>query len=238
MKNKNSKLILNIILACLFVGILIALTICFAPHIIKLVSDPQKFRAYLLSFGPWCAVVFMFFQVLQVVIAIIPGEPVQIAGGYIFGTVLGAIYSTIGITAGYIIVFVAVRLFGLPLVKKLVSEKDFNKFNILINSSRLEATIFLLFLIPGIPKDILVYIAGLTPINGFTFFVIITIARLPAMVGSSYIGAKMQTNEYAIVIIVSVIAVVLFMTGFLLKDRIIGFLHKFFAAKGTESSRK
>jgi uncharacterized membrane protein YdjX (TVP38/TMEM64 family) len=218
----------NIVLATVFVGALVYLTIRFGPELTKLVSNPEQFREYVLSFGPWSAAVFMLFQVIQVVVAVIPGEPVQLAGGYIFGTFLGTVFSTIGITVGYIIVFSAVRLFGYPLVKKFVSEKEIEKFSILINSPKLEATIFLLFLIPGIPKDILVYLAGLTPINPFLFFLIITTARTPAMIGSSYIGAKIQTNEYMLAIIVSTVASILFVFGFIYKDKIIDLLHKRF----------
>jgi len=224
---------INIILAALFVGLIVYATIRFGPELTKLVSDPHKFREYVLSFGPWSAVVFMLFQVLQVVIAVIPGEPVQIAGGYIFGTVLGTVYSTLGITAGYIIVFTSVKLFGFPLVKKLVSEKELEKCSALINSPKLETTIFLLFLIPGIPKDILVYIAGLTPIKPVLFFIIITFARFPAMLGSSFIGAEIQSSQYLIAIIVSVIASILFVLGYIYKQRIIDFVHLRFSKKKT-----
>jgi uncharacterized membrane protein YdjX (TVP38/TMEM64 family) len=223
----------NIILAALFVGSIVYATIRFGPELTKLVSDPHKFREYVLSFGPWSAVVFMLFQVLQVVIAVIPGEPVQIAGGYIFGTVLGTVYSTLGITAGYIIVFTSVKLFGFPLVKKLVPEKELEKCSALINSPKLETTIFLLFLIPGIPKDILVYIAGLTPIKPVLFFIIITFARFPAMLGSSFIGAEIQSSQYLIAIIVSVIASILFVLGYIYKQRIIDFLHLRFSKEKT-----
>jgi uncharacterized membrane protein YdjX (TVP38/TMEM64 family) len=228
MGKMKSNINVNIILVTLFVGTLAFLTIRFGPELTRMVSNPQQFREYLLSFGRWSAVVFMLFQVVQVVIAVIPGEPVQLAGGYMFGTFLGTIYSTIGITVGYLIVFFVVKLFGYPLVKKLVSEKEFEKFSLLINSSKLEATIFLLFLIPGIPKDILVYIAGLTPINPIIFFLIITIARTPSMIGSSYIGAKIETSEYLIAIIVSTIASILFVLGFIYKDKIIDLLQKRF----------
>ncbi len=224
---------LNIILASLFVGAIVYVTIRFGPELTRLVSDPHKFREYLLSFGPWSAVVFMLFQVLQVVIAVIPGEPVQIAGGYIFGTILGTVYSTIGITVGYIIVFSSVKLFGFPLVKKFVSEKELEKFSALMNSPKLETTIFLLFLIPGIPKDILVYIAGLTPIKPVLFFIIITFARTPAMIGSSFIGAEIQSSEYLIAVIVSVIASILFVLGYIYKQRIIDFVHLRFSKEKT-----
>ena len=234
MGKMRSKIDINIILVTIFVGTLAYLTIRFGPELTRLVSNPQQFREYLLSFGQWSAVVFILFQVVQVVIAVIPGEPVQLAGGYMFGTVMGTIYSTIGITVGYIIVFFTVKLFGYPLVKEFVSEKEFEKFSLLINSPKLEATIFLLFLIPGIPKDILVYIAGLTPINPFIFFLIITIARTPAMIGSSYIGAKIETSEYLIAIIVSTIASILFVLGFIYKDKIIDLLHKRLRRRETE----
>jgi len=226
----------NIIFASLFVGSIVYVTIRFGPELTRLVSDPHKFREYVLSFGSWSAVVFMLFQVLQVVIAVIPGEPVQIAGGYIFGTVLGTVYSTIGITVGYIIVFIGVKLFGFPLVKKLVPEKELKKFSALINSPKLETTIFLLFLIPGIPKDILVYIAGLTPIKPILFFIIITFARTPAMIGSSFIGAEIQSSEYLIAVIVSVIASILFVLGYIYKQRIIDFIHLRFSKE--KSSHK
>ncbi len=216
----------QIALAIIFLWGLIFLTYHYGHDTTKLISDPQRFREYLLSFGPWSPVVFMFFQVVQVVIAVIPGEPLQIVGGYMFGTFWGTVYSIIGITAGYGVVFFAVRLFGYPLVKKLVAEKDLAKFDFLVNSAKLEATIFLLFLIPGVPKDILVYIAGLTPLHPMTFFLIITIARMPAMVGSSYIGAKIETNEYRTVVIVSILASLLFVFGLIYKNRIIEFMSR------------
>jgi len=222
---------LNIILAALFVGSIVYATIRFGPEITELVSNPHKFREYLLSFGPWSAVVFMLFQVLQVVIAIIPGEPIQIAGGYIFGTFWGTVYSLLGITAGYIIVFASVKLFGFPLVKKFVPEKEFEKFSMLMNNPKLETTIFLLFLIPGIPKDILVYIAGLTPIKPVLFFIIITVARTPAMLGSSFIGAKIQSSEYLMAVVVSVIASIVFVIGYIYKQEIIDFVHLQFRKK-------
>jgi len=224
---------IQIALATLFIGSIVYATIRFGPELTRLVSDPHRFRAHILSFGHWSAVVFMLFQLLKVVIAVIPGEPVQIAGGYIFGTFWGTVYSTVGITVGYIIVFTCVKLFGFPLVKTFVSKKEFEKFSTLINSPKLETTIFLLFLIPGIPKDILVYIAGLTPIRPVVFFIIITFARFPAMLGSSYIGAKIESSQYFIAITVSVIASILFVLGYIYKKRIIDFVHTQFNKEKT-----
>ena len=123
------------------------------------------------------------------------------------------------------------KLFGYPLVKTFVPEKELEKFSTLMNNPKLETTIFLLFLIPGIPKDILVYVAGLTPIRPFLFFIIITFARFPAMLGSSYIGAKIESSQYVIAITVSIIASILFVFGYIYKNGIIDFIHLRFNKK-------
>jgi uncharacterized membrane protein YdjX (TVP38/TMEM64 family) len=226
MKKFDKSFWINAVFVIVITGILIYVSIVYAPEVTGFVSHPKKFAAFILSYGPTGALVFMLFQILQVVVAIIPGEIIQIAGGYVFGTFWGTVYSTVGITAGYLIVFFMVRFFGFRLVKELVSEKYLATYYQLINSPGSEITIFVLFLLPGMPKDILVYICGLTPVKPLQFFIIITIARFPSMLGASYIGANMQRENYAMVIIISVISCVLFVMGFVFKDRIIAKIKK------------
>jgi uncharacterized membrane protein YdjX (TVP38/TMEM64 family) len=168
----------------------------------------------------------MAIQVFQVVVAVIPGEVVQIAGGYIYGIWAGTFYSLVGIIAGSIIVFYISRLLGYSIIKTFIPERTLGKFNLKMNSNKSEIAMFILFLIPGIPKDVLTYIAGLTPVRPLRFFAAITIGRLPALFASSYIGYYAQQGNYKIVIIVSAIALVLFIAGLLNKDRIIGHLHR------------
>lgn len=228
----DRSFIVNATFLALFIGAVVVVTVLYAPQLTRMASDPESFRKYILSHGGTSALVFILFQVLQVVIAVIPGELVQIAGGYIYGTALGTFYSLVGIMAGYVIVFGIVRLFGYRLVKQVVSEEDLRKFHDLINSNGSEITIFLLFLTPGVPKDILVYIAGLTPVHPLAFFVIVTLARLPAMLGASYIGANLQQRDYTMAIVMSVLAFVLFVLGLLLKDRLIALAHRVFHRDG------
>jgi uncharacterized membrane protein YdjX (TVP38/TMEM64 family) len=228
MKKFDRSLWINSIFIILIVVLLIFLSIKYGPEITRLVSNPKKFRDFILSYGKIGALVFMLFQVIQVVIAFIPGEVVQIAGGYIYGTLLGTLYSLIGITAGCVIVFFTVRLLGYRLVKQLVSEKDLQKFFNLINSPGSEFVIFLLFFLPGIPKDILVYICGLTPVKPLQFFIILIAARLPAMVGASFIGANIQKENYYTAIIITIISCILFVVGFVFKDKLISVMKKIF----------
>jgi uncharacterized membrane protein YdjX (TVP38/TMEM64 family) len=232
MEKKKLILWLNLFLLSLFILLITFLTVKYAPGITKLISKPDRFRLLLTSYGPISVLVFIFFQILQVVIAAIPGELVQLAGGYVYGTLLGTIYSTVGILLGSIIAFYISRLLGLPLVKILVPQREFEKFNFLINNPKSEITMFILFLIPGIPKDILVYMAGFTPIKPLKFFVIFAIARFPSLLATSYIGSNIQERDYLPVIIVSVIACVLSVIGILKRDFVIHQLHHFLHLKG------
>lgn len=228
MKKFDRSFWINFIFIILIAGLLIFFSIKYASEITRLVSNPKKFRDFILSYGQLSSLVFILFQVIQVVIAFIPGEVVQIAGGYIYGTLLGTLYSLIGITVGCVIVFFTVRLLGFHLVKQLVSENKLQKFYDLINKPGSEFVIFLLFFLPGLPKDVLVYICGLTPVKPLQFFIIIIAARLPAMVGASFIGANIQRENYYAAITITVISCVLFVIGFLFKDKIIATIKKVF----------
>lgn len=219
--SKKIKIVIYSVLSLAFIGIIIYLTIRFGPQISTLSRKPEELRGMLNSYGWRGILVFIGIQMLQVVVAMIPGELVQIAGGYIYGAWLGTVYSLIGIVTGSVIVFFISRLLGYPLVRLLVPAAHLEKFKFMINSKRSEAGMFLLFLIPGIPKDIVTYIAGITPIRPLLFFTIITIGRFPALLGSSYIGSHTQKGNYGIVIIVSVAALILFVAGLLLKDKIL-----------------
>jgi uncharacterized membrane protein YdjX (TVP38/TMEM64 family) len=234
MEKKKILIALNIFLILLFLGLVTYLGIIYAPGITKLIKKPDQFRELLASYQSISILVYIFFQVLQVVVAIIPGEVVQLAGGYIYGTLFGTIYTLAGILLGAVIAFYIARLLGYSLVKKIMPDERLDKMRALINSPKSEITIFLLFLIPGIPKDILVYIAGLTPMKPGAFFIIFIIARFPGILGTSFIGANIQERDYLPVIIVSVVACSLFVIGFLKKEVIINKLHQLRRPKAEE----
>jgi uncharacterized membrane protein YdjX (TVP38/TMEM64 family) len=214
------------VLLAVFAAAVVYVSIKFGPAITRLVSRPEKFREFVDSRGAASALFYILIQASHVIIVFIPGEIVQIAGGYAFGTLLGTLYSLIGILLGTLIVFFATRLIGYALVKSFVPAKALEKFDFLINSPKSEIAMFVLFLIPGIPKDALVYISGLTPVKPWTFLLICLTARLPGLWGSAYIGANLQEKNYLPVWIVSGLALVLFVGGILARDKIITGLHK------------
>ncbi|MCR4434789.1 MAG: TVP38/TMEM64 family protein [Clostridiales bacterium] len=220
-KNNRKKLVLYIAIIGLFISAFIFFGVKYAPSVTALLAKPQKFREFLLSYGYASAFVFIFFQILQVVVAFIPGEAVQIAGGYVYGTALGTLYSITGILLGTIIVFYTVKLIGYPLVRMFVSEQNLEKFHFLLNSQKSEIAIFILFLIPGLPKDVLTYMAGLTPVDSRKFLLIVTTARLPGLIGSALIGSNIQNKNYTALVILSAIALLLFAAGVLGRDKLI-----------------
>ena len=220
-KKIELQVLVNIVLLIVFVLLIVIISVKYSSQIYRVISEPDLFRDLLLAYGNASILVFILFQVLQVIIATIPGELVQIAGGYIYGTWFGTLYSLIGILIGYFIVFWLTRLLGYPLVKVFVPEEKYKKISNLIKTKKSDAILFLLFFIPGLPKDFLVYIGGLTPVEPLKFFLIITFARFPALFGSSFIGAHLEQENYLIVAIVTGLSALLFIVGFIFRDKIL-----------------
>lgn len=228
---KKTQLVIKITLLLLVVAVIAWITVKYGPHITELVANPDKLDAFLSSYGNIGAVIFIGLQILQVIIAAIPADLVQIAGGFVFGTWLGVLYSIIGITIGSVIAFYISRALGLSLLKIFISKENLEKFSFLINNPKSKMVMVILLLIPGLPKDIFSYIAGLTPIKPLTFFIISTAARLPSLLMTCYVGANMQQGKYATAAIVSAIACLLFIAGIFSKDRIVAFMQKSYTKK-------
>jgi len=225
-KQPRPHLVAHVLMLAAFLGVVIYVSIKFGPAITRLMSRPEKFREYIDGLGPAGVLYYILIQTAHVIIVVIPGEIVQIAAGYAFGTFLGTLYSLAGIIIGTVIVFFGTRLAGSAIVRAFIPPMTLKKFDFLINSPKSEIAMFVLFLIPGIPKDALVYISGLMPVNPWKFLLICVVARFPGLWGSAYIGAHLQKKDYWPVAIMSGLALVLFVVGILAKDKIIHRLHR------------
>jgi uncharacterized membrane protein YdjX (TVP38/TMEM64 family) len=128
--------------------------------VIRLFLNKEKLTLFLESLGPWATVVFVGLQAFQVVAAPIPGEATGILGGYLYGPYLGTLLSTIGLTLGSLIAFLLARYFGRPFAERFVSPATMERFDYLLHHKGV-FLIFVLFLIPGFPKDALCYLLGL-----------------------------------------------------------------------------
>lgn len=232
-KETNNHVWVNTVLLVLFLGLMAYVSLKYGKSLIALSKDPELLREKIISYGRGSVLALIAAQVVQVVIAFIPGEIVQMMGGYIFGPVLGTLYSLAGITSGAAIVFFIVRITGYPLVRTFVPERFMNKLMFLTESKKGQTAMFILFLIPGIPKDILVYMAGLTPIKPAEFFSIFIIARLPALAASCWFGSSLYERNYVKAAVISAVVLVLFVIGFKLRDKIVNRLQEKMGKHGT-----
>jgi uncharacterized membrane protein YdjX (TVP38/TMEM64 family) len=158
-------------------------------------ANKKAIGQYVKDAGPYGPIVFILLQALQVVLAPIPGEATGILGGYLFGTLPGLIYSTIGLTLGSCLGFGLGRWLGLPFVRRLVTQETYHKFDFLTQAKG-ELVVFLLFLIPGFPKDTLCYILGVSPLPFGTFLLVSTVGRIPGTWLLSVQGTQVRGNQY------------------------------------------
>lgn len=154
------------------------------------------FREYIRSFGALGWLVLLGLQILQVFIALIPGEIVESAAGYAFGPVLGTLICYAGIAIASILIFRLTRRYGVKLVEVFVSRERINELRFLNTAQKRNALLFLLYFIPGTPKDILTYFAGLTDIRFREFLFLSLIARIPSVLSSTFGGHMLGRENY------------------------------------------
>lgn len=225
-KSGKRKKVIRIVSLCILVAVMIFVTIICIP-IVKMLSTEEG-RAglerlvdsnFLLG-----VCVYMFLQVLQVLVALIPGGVIQILGGVLFGNFWGTVLCSLGILAGSAIVFIMVRRFGMPVVEAFIDRKGIKKFEFLNDTKKLEITVFILFLIPGMPKDVLTYLAPLTKIKPSSFLALSMLGRFPAILLSIVFGANLsEGNILAAVVIFAVVAVV-GIIGILYNGKIVAYI--------------
>lgn len=167
----------GVIAAVVVVAVVVALYMWGQPFI-SLFSDQEKMRQSIESFGIFGPLIYMLLQATQVLIAPIPGQITGLASGYLFGPYLGLLYSIIGATIGFTIIFLITRKFGRPLVERFFDKKHIEKFDYITKTNGV-MTLFLIFLLPAFPDDLICFLAGLTKIPIRTLIFISVAGRLP-----------------------------------------------------------
>jgi uncharacterized membrane protein YdjX (TVP38/TMEM64 family) len=226
MKKPDPKKVLALVAFPVLIAALFVPVIVWHDAIWKLFTSTQRLHEWIAAWGVWAPLVFMAIQAVQVIVFVIPGEIPQIAGGYLFGAWKGTLLSVAGILVGSAVAFLLARALGKPFVGALFPKAQVERIEKLLASRSARAVFFLLFLIPGIPKDILCYVAGLTPMRFPFFAAASTLGRLPGIVGSAVIGSAAASNRWVLMGIVAGVAVVLFGAGFFLRPRIQAWIEK------------
>jgi uncharacterized membrane protein YdjX (TVP38/TMEM64 family) len=210
---KNRELMLKIFRNCIFffvIGIFVFFTIKYSPLISKLMNENYRleFKENISQMGFKGVFIVLGLQVLQIVVAVLPGQPIELISGMLYGTLGGTLLCTSGIFIGVLIVFFLVRKFGIEFMQLFFSKEKIDKIrnsSIFEDSTRFEIILFLIFLTPIFPKDIFIYIGGITKIKAKRFIAIATFARIPGQMLGVYTGSKISQGNYLMPILIYVI---------------------------------
>ena len=189
--------------------------------ILRQIRSPEQFRDYIESFGWSSRFVFLGLQILQVVVALIPGELVEVGAGYAFGPVEGTLLCMGGVAVASCGVFLLVKKLGVRLVEMFVSRERISELRFINSERKLKRLIFLLFFIPGTPKDLLTYFAGMTSIKLHEFLIISLIARIPSVVSSTVGGEIISSGSYGAAILLFAVTGAVSLGGMLVYSKIV-----------------
>jgi uncharacterized membrane protein YdjX (TVP38/TMEM64 family) len=218
----NKRLILRTSLFLLFIALSSYIFIHYDWYL--LFEDRHKLVNFIRSY-PYDQLIFIIVQIIQVVAAPIPGELTGIIGGYLYGPFWGTLYSTIGLTLGSWIAFMLARFFGEPILENMVKKEVFEKFDHFMEHKGLLVS-FLLFLIPGFPKDYLCYIMGVSRIPVGTFIIISTAGRIFGTIMLSITGNVVRNGQYIALVVILVLGVATFIAAYYYHDKLIEILKK------------
>lgn len=189
--------------------------------LLQFVSEPDKFRQWVDSHGLLGPLAFLGMMLLQVFVAVIPGEPLEIGAGYAFGAVEGTLLCILGAAIGSTLVFLFVRRFGVRAVEVFISREKIHSLRFLQNTRRVHLFLLVAFLLPGTPKDVLCYVAGLTTLKLGPFILISSICRLPSIVTSTIGGSALGSGQWGMAAIVFAATLVISAIGLWIYKRIL-----------------
>lgn len=187
---------------------------------VRFASEPEQFREWIDARGIWGRVAFVGMTVLQIVVAVIPGEALELGAGYAFGAIEGTLLCQLGVAIGTALVFLFVRSFGVRALEVFFSLDKINSMKFLRDTDKLYALCAAVFFIPGTPKDLITYFLGLTKIKLLPLVLISTFARLPSIVTSTLVGSSIGDKNYTVAIIVFIATLVIIAAGLLIYRRI------------------
>lgn len=215
--HKKKIYLFAIVVALIFIA---AVGYLVGKPMVEFVREPERFRAWVDSSGFASRVIFVGMVVFQLIIALIPGEPLEMGAGYAFGAVEGTILCIIGCVIGSALVFLFVRRFGVKLVEVFFPREKIRSLRFLQDSRRLNLLTFIVFFIPGTPKDLLSYFIGLTDMKLGTWLCITAVARIPSIVTSTVTGDALGLKDYQFALIAFGVTLALSLLGILVYRRL------------------
>ena len=218
--SERAKKIIAAASIAVFVLLTLAITWFVGRPLIEYLREPEKFRTWVDEAGVMGRVYFLGIQILQVVVAIIPGEPVEIGAGYAFGAVEGTLLCMLGTVIGSMAVYFFVRRFGIKAVEIFFPVEKIERMRFLNTVQKRDALMFLLMFIPGTPKDLLGYLAPIVGLSPGAWLFITSVARIPSIVTSTVGGGALGGQNYGFAVAAFAVTLLISGIGLLIYRRI------------------
>ncbi|HIW76024.1 MULTISPECIES: TVP38/TMEM64 family protein [Gordonibacter] len=190
-----------------------AFWVLYGPELLAFVSDAPRFRAWVDETGALARVAFVAANMAQVVLAFLPGEPLELAAGYAFGFWEGTLWCLVASALGTTLVMLLVRSFGMRIVGLFFPPEKLASVEWLRDSRRFELLLFVVFLIPGTPKDLLTYVAGLGTSPVWRIVALTTVGRIPSIVSSTLAAGTFGDGNYLATALIVALTLILAALG-------------------------
>lgn len=208
---EGKKKIIALLVLTLVLGACLLIYARVVGPMTELLRDVNRLSQWVEDQGWTSKLIYVALVWLQVVIAFIPGEPLELAAGFVFGAVEGTLLCLLGVFLGSVTVFLLVRTFGMKLVELFFSREKIQSLKILHNPKRLLTITAVLLILPGTPKDLLTYCAGLLPMQTTTWLLLCSVTRIPSVLTSTLCGQYVAEGNYSMAVIV--FAITAFLCG-------------------------
>lgn len=233
-KNKIEKRIKFISVIIKF-SLLVAILVCvplyiwfFHQDLIRQFSDIDEVRAFFDRHKTTSIFIYIGLQMTQIIISMIPGQALQFAAGLLYGFWAGFLISLIGAIAGTIVTYYLAQFLGKDALHVLFGKRHVEDYLNKINSKKGYILVFLIYLIPGVPKDLCSYAAGLSDMKLKAFLILSTVGRSPGMMGSLLIGKEIGEGNYITVFIIGIVAIIFFIFGIIYHSKLSNILDQIY----------
>lgn len=202
-------------LTVIFAIVLGAICLIMYQPMMDMLKDPQAFKQQLESYGIWGQAIMVALMAAQVAFAFLPGEIIEVMAGVIFGSMEGLALCLIGAGIGSCLIYWFVDKLGMRFIERFVSKEKIESLKFMLGKKNLPIIIFILFFIPGTPKDLMTYVMPLTSMKLSTFLAISTVARIPSVITSTFAGDSLMQNNIYMAVAVFVITGIVSLGGIL-----------------------
>ena len=195
-------------------------------YVYHLFGDREQIKTFVASFGQGAPAIFIIIQILQVLFAPFPGEATGFIGGFLFGAAKGFLFSSIGLTLGSWINFTIGRFMGKRFVRKLIPERQLDRLDKIIKHQGV-IVLFILFIIPGFPKDYLCLFLGLSTLPLKIFLILAGIGRMPGTLMLSLQGSYIFEQKYGLFAVIMVLCLMVILLAYKYRDPLYQWLEKY-----------